>query len=106
MKREVRRIIERAEKDGRTVAAIDAILLNESGMDKMCDITVAVTAPVEVRAARIMKRENISREYAMLRINAQQSDGFYRENCDKVLVNDCAAVEDFEERCRRYFQQF
>ena len=103
VKREVRRIIERAEKDGRTVAAIDAILLIESGMDKMCDITVAVTAPVEVRAARIMKRENISREYAMLRINAQQSDGFYRENCDKVLVNDCAAVEDFEERCRRYF---
>jgi len=100
---EVSRRIELVRAEGKTAVAIDAIMLNESGLGKICDITVAVTAPPEIRAARIMARERIPYEYAMLRIKAQQSDDFFRENCDHVLVNDCTDVEEFEEQCRLYF---
>lgn len=103
--REVERRIRTAAAEGITIAAIDAILLIESGVSRLCDLTVAVTAPAEVRAARIMEREHIPYDYAMLRIRAQQSDDFFEANCDAVLVNDCTALEEFEERCRLYFSK-
>ena len=70
------------------LAAVDAILLIESGLADSCDYTVAVTAPKELRIERIMQRDDVSREYAELRINAQKSDDFYKSNCDYTLVND------------------
>ena len=101
--REAKGRISKAADEGKLLAAIDAILLIESGASHLCDLTVAVTAPAEVRAARITAREHISYDYAMLRIRAQQSDEFFKENCDYVLVNDCSAISDFEERCRVLF---
>ena len=40
--------------------AIDAINLIESGLDRLCDRTIAVTAPTELRVRRIMARDNIT----------------------------------------------
>ena len=37
-----------------THAAIDAIALFESGINKLCDVTVAVTAPADVLLRRLM----------------------------------------------------
>ncbi len=39
---------------------IDAALLFESGLDEVCDLTVAVTAPESVRMSRIMERDRLS----------------------------------------------
>jgi len=36
--------------------AIDAVNLLESGLDHLCDQTIAVTAPLELRVRRIMAR--------------------------------------------------
>ena len=49
---------------GGTLAAIDAIALFESGADRLCTETFGVMAPRELREARRMAREVISREYA------------------------------------------
>ena len=43
------------------LAAIDAVALFESGLAELCDVTVAVTAPADIRIKRLMQRENISR---------------------------------------------
>ena len=51
--------------------AIDAINLLESGLDRLCDKTIAVTAPTELRVRRIMARDGITEQYARLRISAQ-----------------------------------
>lgn len=53
---------------------IDAINLLESGMGRLCDLTVALTAPPEVRLRRIMARDGISEERARARIAAQKPD--------------------------------
>jgi len=85
------------------IVGIDAINLVESGLDKMCCRTVAITAPKEVRIRRIMARDGISEEYARLRVEAQKSDVFYREHCTDVLVNTAASPEEFRNTAYAYF---
>lgn len=51
----------------------ETALLTESGLDKVCDAVVEVTAPVEVRIERTMARDHATREQVLARIHAQQS---------------------------------
>ncbi len=78
--------------------AIDAIALLESGLSDLCDVTVAVTAPEEIRIRRIMARDGISEEYAKQRITAQKPETFFRENCDHILENN-STKGDFYAKC-------
>lgn len=86
------------------LAAIDAIGLFESGLDKLCKLTVAVDAPRDVRIARLMARDGISAEYAAARIDAQPAAAFFASRCDQVLVND-GALEDFQKKCLAFLSQ-
>lgn len=80
-------VLRRLEGCG-TGAVIDAIGLFEGGLAELCDITVAVTAPEDVRVRRLMARDGISEDYARSRIAAQHSDDWFRSRCDYALVND------------------
>ena len=97
--------IEKARRAGVPAIAIDAIALIESGISDRCHCTVAVTAPDEVRVRRIMKRENITEEYARLRVDAQKKEDWFRANCDYVLVNDCADAASFQAKAKALFQK-
>ena len=103
--RAVRGIVSASRERGLPAVAIDAIALVEAGLTADCDVTVAVTAPAEIRMRRIMRRENISEEYARKRITAQKLDSFYEQNCTYVLVNDFASQEGFELCCRELFNK-
>lgn len=105
IKAAVRSLISDWESRGGSLAAIDAIALNESGLGKMCDFTVAVTAPAEVRARRIMMREGIDYDYAMLRINAQKSDEAFAKENTYTLVNSFETKVEFENICREFFTE-
>ena len=94
--------VKEALKDHPPLAAIDAIALVESGLSRLCDVTVAVTAPVEVRVARLMVRDNIPESYARARIAAQPSEDFFRANCDYVLENN-GSSQEFREKCLAFF---
>jgi len=91
-------------KQGASIVAIDAIALIESGQGKRCDFIVGITAPRDSRILRIMKRDNISKEDAQARINAQKHESFYKENCDYLLENICDTQEEFEEKCKDLFE--
>ena len=80
------------------LAAIDAIGLFESGLDKLCKLTVAVTAPVEARVQRLMARDSISREYVLSRIAAQPTAEEFARRCDYVLENN-GTKNDFQQKC-------
>ena len=69
------------------LAAIDAIGLFEGGLAELCDVTVAVTAPMEQRVQRLIARDGISEDYARSRIAAQKSEEWFRSRCDAVLEN-------------------
>ena len=87
------------------VYAIDAINLLESGVDRLCDRTIAITAPVELRVRRIMARDNITEQYARLRVSAQKSDEYYRAKCDCELTNAVETPEEFEKGAELFFQR-
>lgn len=83
----IKEIIAEKENENYKAVIIDAIALFESGEDKLCDFTVAVCAPVDIRLERIMKRDNITLEKAMERINAQKSENFFTRQADFILWN-------------------
>ena len=85
---------------------IDAINLVESGLGTLCDWTIAVTAPAEVRIRRIMERDNIPEDYARSRVAAQKSDSFYRKHCTLVLENRAGSRTEFEQLIREFFTDF
>lgn len=89
----IRQEVERRLEDAPPLAAIDAIGLFESGLNRLCDLTVAVTAPEEVRVQRLVQRDGISPEYARSRIAAQHSPQWFSSRCDAVLENDGTAEE-------------
>lgn len=96
-------VLRRLEKRP-ALAAIDAIALFEGGLAELCDITVAVTAPVEDRVRRLMARDGISEGYARNRIAAQHSEDWFRGHCDYVLENT-GTQEAFRDKCLAFLQQ-
>ena len=91
--RAVRQEVLRQLEASPPLAAIDAIGLFESGLDSLCDITVAVTAPLEARVARLMARDGISEDYARSRIDAQHDEDWFRQRCDYILENNASAAD-------------
>ena len=96
--------VQRRARDG-NLTAIDAINLIESGVGELCDRTVAVTAPAELRVRRIMARDGIDERYARMRVSAQKSDEFYRSKCDYELSNTADTPEAFRETARVFFER-
>ena len=80
------------------LAAIDAIALFEAGLAPLCNVTVAVTAPAEVRVQRLMQRDGISEDYARSRIAAQHDEDWFRQRCDCILENSGTQIQ-FQEKC-------
>ena len=80
------------------LAAIDAIGLFEGKLAELCDVTVAVTAPVEDRIRRLMARDGISENYARSRIAAQHDEEWFREKCGYVLENN-SSFDAFATKC-------
>ena len=101
VKKEVQRQLDRH----RGLAAIDAIGLFEGGLAELCHTTVAVTAPEEVRAARLMAREGISEEYARKRIAAQRPQAEFAALCRHTLAND-GDISAFRAKCLAFLQGF
>lgn len=83
----IREIIDEKKDLGYSGIIIDAIALFESGEDKFCDFTVAVTAPEDIRLERIMARDKISCEKALERIKAQKDESFFTKQADFIIWN-------------------
>lgn len=100
----VRQEVLRQLEDKPRLAAIDAIGLFEGGLAELCDITVAITAPLEIRVARLMARDGISEDYARSRIAAQHTPEWFAARCDAVLEND-ADYDTFRRKCVAFLQE-
>jgi dephospho-CoA kinase len=81
-------ILIQMEQSDESIAVIEAALLFESRMDSICDKTVAVIAPFEIRLERVLKRDsNLNKTQAVLRMSAQQPEEYYTERADFVIKN-------------------
>lgn len=80
--------LEKLREAGVKATIIDAPVLFESGFNDLCNVTVCVTAPKEIKLERILKRDKITRHKAEARIDSQLADSRLRELCDYEIVND------------------
>lgn len=78
-----------SKNNGQYKFIIDAPLLFESGMDKICNVTIAVICPDEkMRIARVIERDKISKEQVKVRMKPQPTDDFYTTRSDFVIENN------------------
>ena len=83
--------IETARAAGAPAVIIDAIGLIEGGYTALADRSIAITASIETRHARIMQRDAfLTEETAWARLRSQKGDDFFREACDYMLENNGA----------------
>lgn len=75
------------KKLGYPAIIFDAPQLFESGFNKKCDIIIAVTAPIDLRIERLIKRDNKSKASILERLAAQLPDEFLISNSDYILEN-------------------
>lgn len=67
---------------------LDVPLLFQSGLNALCDRTVAVVASAAIREARICTRDGLTKQQAQTRMNAQPANDYYEMRADYVLYND------------------
>ncbi len=70
----------------------EAAILFESGSYKDCDAIITITAPLETRIDRVLKRDTTTREKVLQRINNQITDAERIAKSQYVINN-----EDFEQ---------
>lgn len=86
IKKEIEKEIKKIDED--TIAVIDAPLLFESELNKICDKAIGVISKKELQIERIVARDNIDYEQAEKRLAAQQTNEFYIKNCDDIIENN------------------
>ena len=72
---------------------IDAPLLIESNLYKICDIVISVITDFEIKIERICKRDNIDKNLARARLNSQHKTEFYIKNSDYIIINNNSNIE-------------
>lgn len=72
---------------GTKLVFIDAPLLIETGLNRLCDICVLVTADIETRINRVEKRDGISRDRVLERINNQMPESEKKAVADELIDN-------------------
>ena len=92
----------RIKKENNHHLIIDAPLLFESGLDKICDITVAVLANERLKLNRICSRDNIDISLATARLSIQAKDSYYLKKADYIIKNNGSKNEiNLEEICTK-----
>ena len=80
--------MEEINSSDREKILLDAPTLYESGIDSLCDDVIVVTADIDTRLNRIIERDGIEKQAAMLRINAGKPDSFYQERTKHIIYNN------------------
>lgn len=88
----IRELVLKETQSGKIL--LDAPTLFESGINEICYKTIAVLSDEEKRLERILKRDNLTNQEALLRISAGKNDDFYKNNADYIIYNN-QSEEDF-----------
>lgn len=97
-------IISNLKTGGAEFVIIDAPLLFESGFNKECDFIIAVTADIDIRIERIIKRDGIDKNAATLRIKSQLPDNYLIENAD-FHIDNSGSFEELEKQIGNLINQ-
>ena len=89
-------------KEGKLQKEMLTTFIQQSEQHKMAVNIIGVTAPLDVRIARIMQRDHISHKQALAWIASQMSQEDIIAQCDYIIRNDGQA--DLKQQLRSLLQ--
>lgn len=101
---EIQKEIEILKDKGATHCFIDAPLLFEAGLEKICDHVCAVISDKEEQIKRVCRRDQITREEAIKRIFNQTPEEALRNKCDFIIENT-GSLDQFQKACENFFEK-
>ena len=100
VRRAERRFLGRARAGGHAIAVLDIPLLFETGADRLCDLTVAVSAPRDLQLRRVLARRAMTVADAARLLARQMPDRERRRRADFVVLTGLSRHES-QRRIRR-----
>lgn len=82
---EIKNILKQNEEK---INIVDAPLLFESGLEKLCDKVITVVATLELKIKRICERDGLDIEVAKSRLKIQNNEEFYINKSDFIIRNN------------------
>ena len=108
---EIFRLIHQNANAGKNLILLDAPTLFESKASDFCDMIISVIANPELRCQRIMRRDNLTRELALERMNAQLEETFFIQHSDYIIKNNAdleqlsAYAREVADKLKAYCQE-
>ena len=84
-------------------AVIDAPLLFEAGLDKVCDSVISLVATQELQVKRICQRDGWDEKTATARLSSQKPASFSIDDSDIVIMN--TENTDLREEAKKVFEE-
>jgi len=85
------------------LVCLDVPLLFDSAFPFLCEKTIAVLAPKEVRIARVMERDGIAKEQIEARMAAQLTDEELRQKAD-FMIENIGSIKELEQKVIAIYQ--
>jgi dephospho-CoA kinase len=101
---EERRRKEIAQKDPKAIVMFDAALLIETGSYQLMDKVILVTIDRPKQISRIMRRDGLSREEVVKRINAQMPQSKKKRKAD-YIIDGGQPLKAVEDQVRRIYEE-
>ena len=101
VKEEVRRVIEKADKEGYDVILLESALLIEAGYKEICDEIWYVYAKRQIRKQRLLETRGYSEARIHDMFRSQKTDLFFREHADYVIDNNEQSEDMLRKRLER-----
>jgi dephospho-CoA kinase len=106
VKEEMLRILRRIKKEQNpSLIVMDVPLLFESGWNRWMDEVWVVAVPEEMQIERLVKRDNLSREEALLRIKSQMSIEEKKKLAHRVIDNS-RSVSDTKSQVEKILDEY
>ncbi|MBI3810600.1 MAG: dephospho-CoA kinase [Nitrospirae bacterium] len=93
-----------SQKDPKAIVLFDAALLIETGSDLLMDKVILVTIDRRKQIGRIMKRDGLSREEAVRRIEAQMPQSKKKNRAD-YTIDGGQSLQIIEGQVRKIYQE-
>ncbi len=84
----IKEIKDRLKNSHSKLIVLDAPLLLECDLDRLCTACIAILSDTPLRICRIIARDNLTEAEAKNRIASQKNDDFYKSRCRFVLENN------------------
>ena len=89
-------------KDG--IFIIDAALLFQTGLDKLCNKTISVVSGEDVRMKRLNERDGLTLNEAKNRISSQENEIYYKNHSDYVIENN-GTIDELKSETERILKE-